>query len=46
MEEIIALSNEVFKDFAYDMTVEIGKLGNPTRETAENTNTVRQSVGA
>jgi len=42
LEEIIPSSNEVFKDSVSDMAVAIQKLGNPTRETAENNDTVKQ----
>jgi hypothetical protein len=45
LEEIITSSNEVFKECVSDMVVEIGKLGIPTRETAENNDTVTQNVG-
>jgi hypothetical protein len=40
LEEIITSSNEVLKDCVLVMVVEIGKLGIPTRETAENNDTV------
>ena len=46
LEEIITSSNEVFKDCVSDMGVEIEKLGNPTRETAENNDTVKQIAGS
>ena len=46
LEEIITSSNEVFKDCVSDMAVEIQKLGNPTRETAENNDTVKQIAGS
>jgi len=46
LEEIITLSNEVFKDCLSNMVVEIGKLGISTRETAENNDTVTQNVGS
>jgi len=36
----------VFKDFVCDMAVEIENLGNRTRQTAENNNTVKQTVGS
>jgi hypothetical protein len=36
----------VFKDCVCDMVVEIGKLGIPTRETAENNYTVTQNAGS
>jgi len=36
----------VFKDCVSDMAVQIGKLGNPTQETAENNNTVKQIAGS
>jgi len=42
LEEIITSSNEVFKDSVSVMAVEIQKLGNPTQETAENNDTVKQ----
>jgi hypothetical protein len=45
-EEIITSSNEVFKDCVSDMVVEIQKLGIPTRETAENNDTVKQIAGS
>jgi hypothetical protein len=41
LEAIITSSNEVFKDFVSNMAVEIRKLSNPTRETAENNDTVK-----
>jgi len=46
LEEIITLSNDMFKDLESDMAVEIRKLGNPTRETAENNDTVKQTAGS
>jgi hypothetical protein len=46
LEEIITSSNEVFKDCVSDMVVEFGKLGIPTRESAENNNKVMQNVGS
>jgi hypothetical protein len=46
LEEIIPSSNEVFKDCGSDMAVEICKLGNPTRESAENNDTVKQIAGS
>jgi hypothetical protein len=46
LEEIITSSNEVFKDCVSDMAVEIQKLCNPTRETAENNDTVNQIAGS
>ena len=36
LEEIITSSKEVFKDFEFDMTVRIRKLGNQTQKTAES----------
>jgi len=36
LDEIITFSNEVFKDFESDMGVEIGMLGNPTRNTVKS----------
>jgi hypothetical protein len=35
----------VFNDCVSDMAVEIQKLGNPTRETAENNDTVKHIAG-
>jgi hypothetical protein len=46
LEEIITSSNEVFKDLVSDMAVEIRKLGNPTRKTAENNHTVKPTAGS
>jgi len=46
MEEIITSSNELFKDFVSDMAVEIRMLGIPTRETAENNDTVKTTAGS
>jgi hypothetical protein len=46
LEDIITSSNEVFKDCAFHMAVEIRKLVNPTRETAENNDTVKQIAGS
>jgi hypothetical protein len=46
LEEIITWSNEVFKECVSDMLVQIRKWGNPTRETAENHDTVKQTVGS
>ena len=46
LEEIITLSNEVVKDFVSDMAVQIRKLGNTTRKTAENNYTVKQTAGS
>jgi len=46
LEEIITLGKEVFKDCESDMEVRIGKLGDPTRETAESNNTVNQTEGS
>ena len=45
-EEIITSSNEVFKDFATDMTVGMRMLGIPTRETAENHYKVKPTAGS
>jgi len=45
LEEIITLSNEVFKDFESDMVVRMGQVCNPARETAESIITVKQSAG-
>ena len=36
----------MFKDFVSDMAEEIGKLGNLTRKTAENNDTVKQTAGS
>jgi hypothetical protein len=46
LEEIITCSNEVFKDCISDMAVEIRNLGNPTRETAEINDIVKQIAGS
>ena len=46
LEEIISSSNEVFNDFVSDMAVEIRKVGNPTRKTAEHNDTVTQTAGS
>jgi len=46
LEEIITSRNEVFKDCVSDMAVEIQTLGIPTRETAENNDTVKQIAGS
>jgi hypothetical protein len=46
LEEIITSSNEVFKDCVFEMAVEIRKLGNPTRETAGNNDTVKLIAGS
>jgi hypothetical protein len=36
----------VFKECVSEMLVQIRKRGNPTRETAENHDTVKQTVGS
>jgi hypothetical protein len=36
----------VFKDFESDMAVKIRTLGDPTGETAECSDTVKQTVGS
>jgi len=46
LEEIITSSYEVFKDCVSDIVGEFGKLGIPTRETAENNDTVTQHAGS
>jgi len=46
LEEIITCSNEVFNDCVSDTAVEIPELGNPTQETAENNDTVKQIAGS
>jgi len=46
LEEIITSSIEVYKDFESDMAVEIRKLCNPTRETAESHIIVQQNAGS
>jgi hypothetical protein len=46
LEEIIPSSNQVCKDCVSDMAVEIQMLGNPTRQTAENNDTVKQIAGS
>ena len=45
LEEIITSSNVAFNDCVSAMAVEIRKLGNPSRETAENNDTVMQTAG-
>ena len=44
VDEIISMSNVVFKDFECDMQVGIRQLGNPTRKTAESNDTAKQTV--
>jgi len=46
LEEIITSSNEVVKDLVSDMAVEISILSIPTRETAENNDTVKPTAGS
>jgi hypothetical protein len=46
LEGIITSSNEVFKDCVSDLAVEIRKLGNLTRATAENNDTVKHTVSS
>jgi len=46
LEGIMTSTNEVFKDCSSGMAVEIRKLGNSTRETAENDDTVQQIAGS
>ena len=46
LEEIITSSNDVFKDCVSDMSIQIGKLGNSTQETAENNDTVKPLAGS
>jgi hypothetical protein len=46
LDDIITSSNEVFKDCVSDMVVKIRKLGNPTRKTAEDNDTVKQIAGS
>jgi hypothetical protein len=46
LEEIITSSKEVFKSFESYMPVGIRMLGDPTRETAENNNKVKQTAGS
>jgi len=46
LEQITTSSNEVFKDYVYNMAVEIRKLGTPTPETAENNATVKLTAGS
>jgi len=46
LDAIITSSNEVFKQFEYEMGVGIGMLGNLTWETAESYFTVKQSAGS
>jgi len=44
LEDIITSSNDVFKVFVSDMAVEIRKLGSPTRDTAKDNDTVKQTA--
>jgi len=44
LEDIITSSKEVFRDFESEEAVGIRKLGNPTRETAGNTNIVEPTA--
>ena len=44
LEEIITSSNEGFKDYVFNMGVEIWNLGTTTRMTAENNDTVKQTA--
>ena len=46
MEEIITSSNEVFKDFEFDIAVRIRMLGNPTRKMADINHTIEQTPGS
>jgi hypothetical protein len=46
LEQIITSSHVLFKDCVSDMGVEITKLGNPSRETAENKDTVKPISGS
>jgi hypothetical protein len=46
LDECITSSNEVFKDCVSDMAEEIQNLGYPTRNSAENNDTVKQLVGS
>jgi len=46
LEEIINLSNEVFKDFVSNMAVEFRMMDILTRETAENNDIVMQTEGS
>jgi hypothetical protein len=46
LQEIITSSNKVFKDFESDMGAAIGKLGIPTRVSAESNDTVKQTAGS
>jgi hypothetical protein len=41
LHEIITSSNHVFKDFVSDMAVEMRKMGNKTRNSAENNHIVK-----
>jgi hypothetical protein len=46
VEDIITSSNEVSEEIVSDMAEEMRNLGNLTRETVENTNTVKQIAGS
>jgi hypothetical protein len=46
LEEIITSSDDVLMDVESDMAVGNGKLGIPTRETADSNDTVKQIAGS
>jgi hypothetical protein len=45
LEKIITSRQEVFKDYESEMAVGIGKLGDPTQETADCNDPVNQTTG-
>jgi len=46
LEEIITSNNEVFEDFESDMAVEIGMIGNLTRETVHHNVISKKNTGS
>ena len=46
LEKIITSSNDVFKDNVSDMAVRNRMLGIPTRESADNNDIIRPTVGS
>ena len=45
LEVIITSNSDVFKDIELDMAAGSRKLGNPTRKTAENDDTIKRTAG-
>ena len=46
LEEIITSSKEVFKDLESDLALKIKRLIDPTRETGESDDTVKQTASS